>query len=39
LLALALAALLLIKPWTQPDPVLDELLQPDVLSLMAAGEL
>jgi hypothetical protein len=39
LLALALAALLLIKPWAQPDPVLDELLQPDVLSLMAAGEL
>lgn len=39
LLALALAALLLIKPWAQPDPALDELLQPDVLSLMAAGEL
>ena len=39
LLALALAALLLLKPWAQPDPALDELLQPDVLSLMAAGEL
>ncbi len=39
LLALGLAALLLLKPWAQPDPALDELLQPDVLSLMAAGEL
>lgn len=39
LLALGLAALLLIKPWGQTDPTLDELLQPDVLSLMAAGEL
>lgn len=39
LLALVLAALLLLKPWAQPDPALDELLQPDVLSLMAAGEL
>ncbi len=39
LLALALAALLLLKPWAQPDPTVDELLQHDVLSLMAAGEL
>ena len=39
LLALCLAALLLTKPWAQPDPALDELLQPDVLSLIAAGEL
>lgn len=39
LLALGLAALLLIKPWAQPDPTMEELLQPDVLSLMAAGEL
>jgi len=39
LLALGLAALLVLKPWAAPDPALDELLQPDVLSLMAAGEL
>lgn len=39
LLALGLAALLLLKPWAAPDPTLDELLPPDVLSLMAAGEL
>lgn len=39
LLALGLAAVLLLKPWAQPDPTVDELLQPDVLSLMAAGEL
>ena len=39
LLALGLAFLLLLKPWHQPDPALDELLQPDVLSLMSAGEL
>ncbi|MCU0925630.1 MAG: hypothetical protein MUF44_06200 [Hydrogenophaga sp.] len=39
LLALCLAALLLTKPWAVPDPALDELLQPDVLSLIAAGEL
>lgn len=38
-LALALAALLVLKPWAQPDPGLDDLMQPDVLSLMAAGEL
>ncbi len=39
LLALMLAALLVAKPWAQTDPTVDELLQPDVLSLMAAGEL
>lgn len=39
LLAVCLAALLLTKPWAQSDPTLDELLQPDVLSLIAAGEL
>jgi len=39
LLALGLAALLLLKPWAQPDPGLDELMQPDVLSLIAIGEL
>ncbi len=39
LLAVCLAALLLTKPWAQSDPALDELLQPDVLSLIAAGEL
>lgn len=39
LLALGLAFLLMLKPWHQPDPALDELLQPDVLSLMSAGEL
>lgn len=39
LLALGFAALLVLKPWHQPDPALDELLQPDVLYLMSAGEL
>jgi hypothetical protein len=39
LLALGFAALFLLKPWQQPDPALDELLQPDVLYLMSAGEL
>lgn len=39
LLALGFAALVLLKPWHQPDPALDELLQPDVLYLMTAGEL
>lgn len=38
--ALGLATLLIAKPWTPAaDPTLDELLQPDVLSLMADGEL
>jgi hypothetical protein len=32
-------AVVLLKPWVQPDPALDELMQLDVLSLMAAGEL
>jgi hypothetical protein len=39
LLALCLVALLLTRPWAPADPALDELLQPDVLSLIAAGEL
>jgi len=39
LLALGLAALLLFKPWAPPDPAIDELMQPDVLSLIAIGEL
>lgn len=39
LLALALAAMLVLKPWAQPEPGIDELMQPDVLSLMALGEL
>lgn len=39
LLALGFVALFLLKPWHQPDPALDELLQPDVLYLMSAGEL
>lgn len=39
LLALGLAALLLLKPWAEPDSGMDELMQPDVLSLIAAGEL
>jgi hypothetical protein len=38
LLALGLV-IVLMKPWVQPDPALDELLQLDVLSLMAAGQL
>lgn len=39
LLALALAAGLLFKTWSASDPALDELLQPDLLSFIAAGEL
>lgn len=39
LLALGLAAVLLLKPWAPPDPTLDELMQPDLLSLIAIGEL
>ena len=39
LLALGLAGLLLAKPWATPDTGIDELLQPDVLSLMTMGEL
>ena len=36
-LALAAAALLLMN--TAPDPAMDELMQPDVLSLISLGEL
>ena len=36
-LALAAAALLLLN--TAPDPAMDELMQPDVLSLISLGEL
>ena len=39
LLALTVAGLLLVKPWVRPDAGMDELLQPDVLSLMTMGEL
>ena len=39
LLALGLAGLLLIKPWAGSDAGMDELLQPDVLSLMTMGAL
>lgn len=39
LLALGLAAVLLLRLWAPPDPALDELMQPDVLSLIAVGEL
>ena len=38
LLALTVAGLLLLKPWA-PDAGMDELLQPDVLSLMTMGAL
>ena len=33
------AGVLLAKPLLQPDPGIDELMQPDVLSLMSMGEL
>ena len=39
LLALTVVGLLLIKPWAGPDAGMDELLQPDVLSLMTMGAL
>ena len=39
LLALTVAGLLLVKPWVRPDAGMDELLQPDVLSLMTMGAL
>lgn len=39
LLALALAALLAVRLWAPADPGIDELMQPDVLSLISMGEL
>jgi hypothetical protein len=39
LMALVLAALLWSKPWAPAEPGIDELMQPDVLSLITMGEL
>jgi hypothetical protein len=39
LLAFGLAAVLLLQPWADSELATDELMQPDVLSLIAAGEL
>ena len=39
LLTLALAALLAARLWAPADPGIDELMQPDVLSLISMGEL
>jgi len=39
LMALVLAALLWLKPWALAEPGIDELMQPDVLSLITMGEL
>lgn len=39
LLASGLLVLALLRPWVTPDPALDELMQPDLLSLIAIGEL
>ena len=39
LMALVLAALLWLKPWAPAEPGIDELMQPDVLSLITMGEL
>lgn len=39
LMALVLAALLWSKPWAPTEPGIDELMQPDVLSLITMGEL
>lgn len=39
LLALTVAGLLLIRPWVGHDAGMDELLQPDVLSLISMGAL
>ncbi|MEY4506495.1 MAG: hypothetical protein RL297_1073 [Pseudomonadota bacterium] len=38
LLTISLTVLLVFW-WTRPDPILQELLQPDVLSLMGMGEM
>lgn len=37
--AALVAVALLLQPVTAPDPALDELLQPDLLSLISLGEL
>lgn len=39
LMALVLAALMWSKPWAPAEPGIDELMQPDVLSLITMGEL
>lgn len=39
LMALVLAALLWSTPWAPAEPGIDELMQPDVLSLITMGEL
>ena len=39
LMALVLATLLWLKPWAPAEPGIDELMQPDVLSLITMGEL
>lgn len=39
LMVLLLAALLWLKPWASAEPGIDELMQPDVLSLITMGEL
>ena len=39
LLACGLLALALLRPWVTADPALEELMQPDLLSLIAIGEL
>lgn len=39
LMALVLVALLWSKPWAPAEPGIDELMQPDVLSLITMGEL
>ena len=39
LMALVIAALLWSKPWVPAEPGIDELMQPDVLSLITMGEL
>lgn len=39
LMVVVLAALLWLKPWAPAEPGIDELMQPDVLSLITMGEL
>lgn len=39
LLVSGLLMLTLLRPWTSSDPALEELMQPDLLSLIAIGEL
>ena len=38
-MALVIATLLWSKPWAPAEPGIDELMQPDVLSLITMGEL